>query len=205
MNPNLLLDGLPDVDGGLHEPDAAVLLADHEQAHHLVHDDDGHLVGRQEADVVGVGGLLPLGPLVDLLPLDRVPQRLEPAQEQGLHVGEARGEALLEHDPLELLVLRRGPLPGLGLGPDLAPAERVVAPPGEARGRERGGVLEEGHLEGLPRGGGREGFEEEGGVEVGECDDGGLGVGGGLRWVGEGGGGVERNHSGTGGGGRGVS
>jgi hypothetical protein len=68
---------------GLDNTDApAAVLAGHEQAHHFVHENDGHLVGGQKKQVLGVDVLDPLAALHVLVPGDGVPQGLEPADKE---------------------------------------------------------------------------------------------------------------------------
>lgn len=116
---------------GLHDADAAAaVLAGHEEAHHLVHDDDGDLLGGEQEEVLGVDVLDPLPALHVLVPGDGVAQRLEPAEEERLDVGQLGGEVAVEHLALELAVLLGGARPGLRLRLDLAlPQPPVVRPP----------------------------------------------------------------------------
>ena len=83
-------------------------------------DDDGDLLGGEQEQVLGVDVLDPLAALHVLVPGDGVAQRLEPAEEERLDVGQLRGEVAVEHLALELAVLLGGARPGLRLRLDLA-------------------------------------------------------------------------------------
>jgi len=107
-----------------------VLGEGHEQARHLVHDDDGHLVGEEQKQVLGVDVLDLLPSLHVLVRGDGLPQRLKPTDEERLVVEQRQREPTVELLPLDLTVLLGGLLLGLCLRLDLPqPQPPVLRPP----------------------------------------------------------------------------